>query len=131
MKDNNKKKYNNNFKKPRKEGDYKAATVNSDKKRVGPGSEAIQAIPLEVKVYNNNFDKALRAFRALVQKERILSTYKEKQSYEKPSDKRRRKRNEMKRKIQEINSVDYSTKTKSQGKKSFKPRRPQSDVSPE
>lgn len=57
--------------------------------------------PLEVKVYNNNFDKALKAFRALVQKERILSIYKEKQFYEKPSQKRRRKRNESKRKILE------------------------------
>lgn len=64
--------------------------------------EAVQAKPLEVRVYNNNVDKALRAFRALVQKERILSLYKEKQSYEKPSDKKRRKRNEMKRKKEEL-----------------------------
>lgn len=67
-------------------------------------NEAVQAQPLEVRVYNNNFDKALRAFRALVQKERILSTYKERQTYEKPSQKRRRKRNEMKRKLLELNS---------------------------
>jgi len=66
--------------------------------------EPVQAKPLEVVVYNNNFDKALRAFRALVQKERILSAYKEKQTYEKPSQKKRRKRNEMKRKILELNS---------------------------
>lgn len=59
--------------------------------------------PLEVKVYNN-FDKALKAFRSLVQKERILSLYKEKQSFEKPSDKKRRKRNEMKRKLLELDS---------------------------
>jgi small subunit ribosomal protein S21 len=64
--------------------------------------EAVQAIPIEVRVYGNNFEKALRAFRALVQKERILSTYKEKQSYEKPSDRKRRKRNEMRRKMMEI-----------------------------
>jgi len=64
--------------------------------------EPVQAKPLEVVVYNNNFDKALRAFRALVQKERILSTYKENQSYEKPSDKKRRKRNEAKRKSLEF-----------------------------
>jgi small subunit ribosomal protein S21 len=64
--------------------------------------EAVQAQPLEVKVYGNTFDKALRAFRALVQKERILSTYKEKQTYEKPSDKKRRKRNEAKRKLLEL-----------------------------
>ncbi len=69
-----------------------------------PDHEPVQAKPLEVRVYNGNFDKALRAFRALVQKERILSAYKEKQSYEKPSDKKRRKRNEMKRKLQEIDS---------------------------
>jgi small subunit ribosomal protein S21 len=59
----------------------------------------VQAKPLEVKVFNNNFDKALRAFRALVQKERVLSTYKDRQSFEKPSDKKRRKRNEAKRKM--------------------------------
>lgn len=46
--------------------------------------------PLEVKVYNN-FEKALKTFRMLVQSEKVLSIYKEKQSYEKPSVKRRRK----------------------------------------
>jgi small subunit ribosomal protein S21 len=64
--------------------------------------EAIQAEPLQVKVYGNNFEKALRAFRALVQKERILSIFKEKQTYEKPSNKKRRKRNESKRKQLEL-----------------------------
>lgn len=63
--------------------------------------EAVQAEPLQVMVYGNNFEKALRAFRALVQKERVLSTYKERQTYEKPSDKRRRKRNESIRKKME------------------------------
>lgn len=65
-------------------------------------SEPVQAQPLEVKVYGNAFDKAMKAFRALVQKERILSTYKDKQSYEKPSQKKRRKKNEMKRKLLEL-----------------------------
>ena len=51
--------------------------------------EPVMGKPLEVIVYNNNFEKAFRAFRALVQKERILSAYKEKQTYEKPSDKKR------------------------------------------
>jgi len=55
-------------------------------------------LPLEVKVYGYNFDKAFKAFRAIVQKERILSLYKQKQTFEKPSIKRRRKRNEMKQK---------------------------------
>ena len=66
--------------------------------------EAVLAQPLEVRVYNNNFDRALRTFRALVQKERILSEYKEKQFYEKPSQRRRRKNNEAKRKLLELNS---------------------------
>ncbi len=65
--------------------------------------QPVQALPVEVKVYNN-FDKAMKAFRALVQKERTLSLYKEKQSFEKPSDKKRRKRNEMKRKLLELES---------------------------
>lgn len=57
--------------------------------------------PLEVKVYNN-LEKAIKAFRALVQKEKILSTYKERSRYEKPSDKKRRKKNEAKRKQMEF-----------------------------
>lgn len=64
--------------------------------------EAVQAQPLEVKVYNNNIEKAMRAFRALVQKERIISLYKEKQTYEKKSDKIRRKKNESERKRYEL-----------------------------
>ena len=68
--------------------------------------EPVQAIPLEIKVYGNEFDKAMKAFRALVQKERTLSNYKEKQSYEKPSDKKRRKKNEMKRKLLELNTKE-------------------------
>lgn len=83
-----------NFKKAPKGGDTQPVVVNDN--HVGPG-EAIQAKPLEVKVYGNNFDKAFRTFRNIVQKERILSAYKEKQSYEKPSDRRRRKINESKR----------------------------------
>jgi len=110
MRDN--KKHKKNFKKAPKGGESKPVAVNDKFAHI----EAVQAQPLEVKVYNNNFDKALRAFRALVQKERILSTYKEKQSYEKPSDKRRRKRNEMRRKRQELGSPQRENR-------SFKPRR--------
>lgn len=71
--------------------------------------QAVQAVPLQVQV-QNNFDRAMKAFRALVQKERILSLYKEKQRYEKPSDKKRRKRNESQRKLLEVD-------------REFKPRR--------
>ena len=96
MKDDNYKKTNKFFKKASKGGDIESH--DSKYSHI----EAVQAQPLEVKVYNNNFDKALRAFRALVQKDRILSVYKEKQSYEKPSQRRRRKHNEMKRKLLEL-----------------------------
>ena len=72
-------------------------TFNNSSKNFHEMDE-IEAKPIEVVVYNNSFDKALRAFRSIVQKERILSLYKEKQTYEKPSDKKRRKRAESKRK---------------------------------
>jgi small subunit ribosomal protein S21 len=74
----------------------------------------VQAKPLEVRITDqNNFDRALRNFKSLVQKERILSTFKEKQSYEKPSVKKRRKANESKRKKMELgNKEEHSKKSK-------------------
>jgi small subunit ribosomal protein S21 len=124
MRDSNyKKPRRNSYKKAPKGGESQPVVVNDKFAHIEP----VQAQPLEVKVYNNNFDKALRAFRALVQKERILSLYKEKQSYEKASDKRRRKRNEMKRKRVEMDNP----RPPRDAKKSFKSRRPRSDNSPE
>ena len=38
-----------------------------------------------------NFEDSLRRFKSAVQKSKILSDYKERQSYEKPSEKKRRK----------------------------------------
>jgi ribosomal protein S21 len=66
--------------------------------------EPIQAVPLEVVVHGSNFEKAMRFFRSKVQKERVISLYKEKQTYEKPSDKKRRKRSEMRRKMLEVDN---------------------------
>lgn len=106
MKDERYNKNKKNFKQAPRGGE----TESRDSSTQGPG-EAIQAQPLEVKVYGNNFEKALKAFRALVQKERILSAFKEKQTYEKPSDKRRRKKNEAKRKF-----MDSDSSTKPNGK---------------
>jgi small subunit ribosomal protein S21 len=97
MKDQNRRSNRKNFKKAAKGGESVAAVPDKF-----ANIEAVQAQPLEVRVYGNNFDKALRAFRALVQKERVLSSFKEKQTYEKPSDKRRRKRNESIRKQMEF-----------------------------
>jgi small subunit ribosomal protein S21 len=50
--------------------------------------------PLEVKVEYNNLEKAIREFKILFQKERILGRLKEKEYYEKPSERKRRKRRE-------------------------------------
>jgi small subunit ribosomal protein S21 len=80
-----------------KQNTYSAKLASRGGETVKDQHEPIQAQPLEVKVYDN-FDRAFRAFKAIVQKERILSAYKEKQSYEKPSVKRRRKRAEARRK---------------------------------
>lgn len=99
---NNRRSESNNYQ-PRKRGETQAVVVSDT---FGDPRAAhiipIQAVPLEVKVYGGGFDKAMRAFRALVQKERILSTYKERQGYEKPSDKKRRKRSESMRKEHEL-----------------------------
>ena len=97
MKENNYKKTYKPYKKAMRGGESKPVEVN-DK------HEPVQAKPLEVRVFGNNFEKALRAFRSLVQKERVLSIYKENQFYEKPSDKRRRKRGEMQRKLLELDN---------------------------
>ncbi len=50
--------------------------------------------PLEVKVENDNFEEAYRRFKKLFQNEKIISKLKEKEHYEKPSERKRRKRRE-------------------------------------
>jgi ribosomal protein S21 len=90
---------------PRKRGENQAAEVVSGDPRYAH-IIPVQAQPLQV-IVHGAFDKALRAFRALVQKERILSTYKERQSYEKPSDRKRRKRIESIRNQNELNNPRF------------------------
>lgn len=68
----------------------------------GVPGDAIQCKPLEVKVYNNNFDRAFKAFRSLVQKDRTLSEFKDRQRFEKKSDKLRRKQKEARKKASEL-----------------------------
>lgn len=67
-------------------------------------SEAVYARPLEIKV-GDNFERAFRIFRTMVQKERIVSQYKKSSVYEKPSDKKSRKRSEASRKRLEESGV--------------------------
>ena len=49
--------------------------------------------PLQVEIHGS-FEEGLRRFKSMVQRSKILTLYKEKQSYEKPSAKRRRQRRE-------------------------------------
>lgn len=51
---------------------------------------------VEVTVRNGRTDDAIRYFKSLVQKEDVLGLYKERQAYEKPSVKLKRKRKESK-----------------------------------
>jgi small subunit ribosomal protein S21 len=97
----NKNNWSRNYTTPSYGTDFtKGGVTIANSSRAYP-SDAIQAVELEVRV-QGNFDRAFKAFRSLVQKERILSLYKEKQSFEKPSDKKRRKRSENSRKLYEV-----------------------------
>lgn len=58
------------------------------------GLEAPTIEPLQVVVERGNFEDAFRRFKALAQKERIVGQIKEKETYEKPSEKKRRKKRE-------------------------------------
>lgn len=74
---------------------------NSHKTPVGPAElDHSYFSPIEV-IVNGNFDRAFKIFRSAVEAEGILALYKEKQSYEKPSDKKRRKHNESCRRVME------------------------------
>jgi small subunit ribosomal protein S21 len=50
--------------------------------------------PLQVVVERNDVDEAHRRFKTMVQRENIISDFKERRFYEKPSERRRRKRRE-------------------------------------
>lgn len=95
MKPNSNRRYNtnsSNFNRAKKGGEGSAIEL------VIEPHQPIQAKPLEIIVRDHdNVERCIRSFRSMVQKERILSDYKERQSYEKPSDKKRRKIGEYKR----------------------------------
>ena len=54
---------------------------------------AVQVKPIEVEV-KGSFEEAFRRFKSLVQKERIIGQVKARMEYEKPSERKRRKRKE-------------------------------------
>jgi len=78
-----------------------------------PTEDAVPYKPLEVivsyagmrisdDVYKDCFYRALSAFRAKVQKEKVLSHYKMAHVFESPSEYKRRKKNESRRKRMEV-----------------------------
>jgi small subunit ribosomal protein S21 len=67
---------------------------------IPPETDFTYFSPLEV-VVRGNFDRALKIFKSLVQGEKVISQYKERQSYEKPSVKKRRKSAEARRRVYE------------------------------
>ena len=118
MRQNNK--YKNNSYRSNKQFNHNSeggdSTLSTD------SHEPVQCQPLQVQVHDN-FERAFRAFRALVQKERILSQYKERQAFEKPSDKARRLRSESQRKamqdaLQEENPKKFVRKEREDKKPS-------------
>lgn len=100
--------------------------LNLDNKR--PTEEAIPYKPLEVlvlsankhvseEVYRDCFYRALGAFRAKVQKEKVLSHYKMAHVYESPSEYKRRKINESKRKRMEFQFLEKKMKDREEKEK--------------
>jgi small subunit ribosomal protein S21 len=63
-----------------------------------PTLDPVQCKPLEVVVENNDVETAIRSLKRAMQKEQIVAEFKERQRYEKPSDKKRRKFSESQRK---------------------------------
>ena len=67
---------------------------------------------IEVKIPSNaRVEDAIKKFRALVTRERIMSDLKEHQTYEKPSVKKRRKSREAASRVRKIESLERKNKT--------------------
>lgn len=66
------------------------------------GSEVRKCIPLEVFVEGDNVERALKALKRKLIREGVFKEFKSKRYFEKPSVKRKRKRNETLRKIERI-----------------------------
>jgi small subunit ribosomal protein S21 len=56
--------------------------------------------PLQVQV-GHNFERAMKAFRSLVQAENVINDWRKRQAYEKPSEKKRRKKAETMQRLYE------------------------------
>ena len=65
---------------------------------------------LQVDVYNNNVDGALRKLKKIIKNSNIMMDLKEKQYYIKPSEKRRQRINKVKSRMKYQKLKDNSTK---------------------
>lgn len=80
---------------------YSKKETTTLKKETSPEMDWSYFSPLEIKIHGNNFDRAFKLFRSLVQADGVLAVYKEKQGYEKPSVKKRRKHAETMQRLYE------------------------------
>lgn len=77
-------------------------SLDEIKEEAEEAQEIAKAVPLEVFVDGDNIERALKALKRKLIREGVFKEYKAKKYYEKPAVKRKRKNNEIKRKIQRI-----------------------------
>ena len=63
---------------------------------------------MEIKVYNNNVEKALRDLKRKLQRDGFITELRNRRFYEKPSEKRNRKQKEAKRKRAKARNFERS-----------------------
>jgi len=71
---------------------------------------------IEVKVYKNDIERALKILKKKIQNDGVFKTLKEKKAYEKPGDKKRRKLRESIRRIRADKKKDNQKKRKGDDK---------------
>ena len=60
---------------------------------------------LEIRVIDNNIDKALRQLKKKMATEGLYREFKKRRHYEKPSERRKRKRAEARKRKQKVNEI--------------------------
>ena len=69
----------------------------------------------DIRVYENDIEKALRALKRQLLREGVLKEISKRRFYEKPSDRKRRKREESRKKISQAHRFNKSTKDPDKG----------------
>lgn len=70
--------------------------------------ERNRAIPIQVIVKDNNVEKAIRELKRKLQRDGLYTEMKRRSSYEKPSNKRKRKQREAIRRIKKLQKMQRS-----------------------